>query len=95
MRLTRTQFESELTSRLGASFQPGFVDLPDEAIKRLREVFSEVIKPADKPRGLGDTVERILRPLGGAKYKAWRKASGKPCNCDRRQEVLNRLVPYK
>lgn len=44
-----------------------------------------------KPRdtGLGDNIARILAPIGGNRFKAWRKRSGKPCNCAKRQKAIN------
>jgi hypothetical protein len=41
-------------------------------------------KPPKKSRGLGDTIEKITSAVGI-----------KPCGgCKKRQEALNRLVPY-
>jgi hypothetical protein len=41
--------------------------------------------PAPRPRGLGDTIARVTKALGI-----------KPCGgCQKRQEALNKLVPYK
>ena len=49
--------------------------------------------PEDK--GAGDTIARVIGPIGGDAFKAWRKSIGKPCKCPDRQEKLNRLFPYK
>lgn len=38
-------------------------------------------------RGLGDTVAKVANKLG------FKKTSG--CGCEKRQAVLNKLVPYK
>ena len=50
-------------------------------------------RPADK--GLGDTVARIVGPIGGDAFKAWHLATfGVPCGCAGRQEALNAQYPY-
>ena len=38
-------------------------------------------------RGLGDTVAKVANKLG------FKKTPG--CGCEKRQETLNKLVPYK
>ena len=45
----------------------------------------EPVRHACKPRGLGDTVAKITKAVGV-----------KPCGrCKKRQEALNRILPYK
>ncbi|MGC4033701.1 MAG: hypothetical protein QM754_18605 [Tepidisphaeraceae bacterium] len=47
-------------------------------------------------RGLGDTIARVLDPIGGAAFKrAFKAVTGKDCGCGKRQAALNKLVPYK
>ncbi len=42
----------------------------------------------NSPRGLGDTVARVIKKATGGLVK--------PCGgCKKRQEILNKLVPYK
>lgn len=43
-------------------------------------------------RGLGDTIEKITHSTGIAKLV---KAAIPDCGCDKRQEWLNKMVPYK
>ena len=49
-----------------------------------------------KSRGLGDTVENFTKATGIKRLvdKA-AEATGKPCGCNRRKEVLNKVFPYK
>jgi len=55
------------------------VDLRDEAV----EVGDIVIQP----RGLGDTVKKVINKVTRGKIK--------PCGgCKKRQDALNKLVPY-
>jgi len=52
--------------------------------------------PRCKSRGLGDSVAKFTEATGIAKVvKAVSKATGIPCGCGKRQEALNRLVPYQ
>ena len=45
--------------------------------------------------GIGDVVESVFKATGIAKAaKAYERATGKPCNCSRRKEALNRLLPF-
>lgn len=49
-----------------------------------------------KPKGLGDTVEQITTATGiKAVVDAVSKATGIPCGCDGRKEVLNKLWSYR
>ena len=49
--------------------------------------------PEDK--GVGDTIARIVGPIGGNSYKLWFKATfGKPCGCTERQSAFNHRFPY-
>jgi|TARA_R110002050_G_scaffold238371_3_gene374442 hypothetical protein len=49
-----------------------------------------------KPRGLGDTVENFTKATGIKRLvdKA-AEVTGKPCGCNKRKEVLNKVFPYK
>lgn len=50
-------------------------------------------RPGD--RGVGDTVARVIRPIGGDAWKAWyREATGHDCGCGDRQAALNAAYPY-
>jgi hypothetical protein len=44
------------------------------------------------PIGLGDSVENILEPTGIAKVV---KSVIKTCNCGKRKDLLNKIVPYR
>ena len=50
------------------------------------------MKLEDKSKGLGDTVAKITNATGVAKIV---KAINPNCNCDKRQEWLNKKIPYK
>jgi hypothetical protein len=46
-------------------------------------------------KGVGDTVERAVGPVGGEAFKQWYlNTFGKPCGCDGRKESWNTLYPY-
>ena len=47
----------------------------------------------DKPKGLGDTIEKVLEKTG-IKHVA-KKALGEDCGCNKRKETLNSWFPYK
>ena len=45
--------------------------------------------------GVGDTIARIVGPIGGNAYKVWFKATfGKSCGCTERQSAWNQRFPY-
>lgn len=47
-------------------------------------------------KGVGDTIARVIGPVGGDAYKTWFTTTfGKPCGCAERQENLNQLFPYE
>ena len=51
----------------------------------------------NKPRGLGDSIERFTRATGIkslAQYGA-RMVGKKDCGCNKRKEALNKAFPYK
>lgn len=50
------------------------------------------MKLEDTSRGLGDTIAKITNVTGIAKIV---KAITPNCGCDKRQERLNKVVPYK
>jgi hypothetical protein len=45
------------------------------------------------PEGLGDTIAAITEATGIKKLVHW--LAGDDCGCDERQEILNKLFPYK
>jgi len=45
-----------------------------------------------KPKGLGDTVENVLKATGIDKIAKF--VLGEDCNCDKRKEKLNKIFPY-
>ena len=49
-----------------------------------------------KSKGLGDTVEKIMKATGAkAVVKTVTKAVGvEDCRCDKRRDTLNRIFPY-
>lgn len=50
------------------------------------------MKLESKSRGLGDTVAKITHATGIVKIV---KAITPDCGCNKRQEWLNKMVPYK
>jgi len=45
-------------------------------------------------RGIGDTIARVVGPIGGEAYKRWHlREFGKPCGCSERQQRLNQKYP--
>jgi len=49
-----------------------------------------------KSKGLGDTIAKITKATGIEKLvDKINDTLGTECNCSRRQELLNQLVPYK
>tara|TARA_R110000824_G_scaffold41309_1_gene122999 strand:+ start:588 stop:950 length:363 start_codon:yes stop_codon:yes gene_type:complete len=48
-----------------------------------------------KSKGLGDSIERITKATGiKAIVDKISEVTGKPCNCNKRKEALNKLFPY-
>ena len=45
-----------------------------------------------KSKGLGDSVEKVLKATGIDKVA--KKILGDDCGCEERKEALNRLYPY-
>lgn len=45
-----------------------------------------------KSKGLGDTVEKVLKATGVDKVAKW--VLGEDCGCTERKEILNRMFPY-
>ena len=46
-------------------------------------------------KGLGDTVERFTKATGIKKVvDTISEVTGKDCNCGKRKEKLNKLIPY-
>ena len=49
-----------------------------------------------KSKGLGDTINKFTTATGIKKaVNAVAKATGKDCGCNKRQDTLNRVFPYK
>ena len=45
--------------------------------------------------GIGDTVARVVGPVGGVKFKKWhRLVFGRDCACEKRREQWNAQYPY-
>ena len=48
-----------------------------------------------KPKGLGDTIERMTEATGiKAVVEKVSEVTGVPCGCAERREALNELFPY-
>jgi len=49
-----------------------------------------------KSKGLGDTINKFTTATGIKKaVNAVAKATGSDCGCNKRQDTLNRVFPYK
>jgi len=49
-----------------------------------------------KSVGLGDTVAKVAHKIGIDKIAdAYTNHTGRDCGCGKRQQILNKLVPYK
>lgn len=49
-----------------------------------------------KSEGLGDTIEKITTATGIKKLvEKWEEKTGKDCGCDKRKELLNKLIRYR
>lgn len=85
------------------------VELSEAAFQALRQKYRDPQPRANWPRwakaiawlkadadaGVGDTIARVIGPVGGAAFKAWfKKLTGHSCGCVERQEELNRQYPY-
>ena len=46
----------------------------------------------NKSKGLGDSVEKVLKATGIDKVA--KKVLGEDCNCSKRRDALNKLFPY-
>jgi hypothetical protein len=67
-------------------------------VKRWWPVWARAIarKRIESETGVGDTVARIIAPVGGDVFKVWyRKATGRDCRCLQRQAGLNQRYPYE
>ena len=51
-------------------------------------------KMSNEPKGLGDTIEKVLK-VTGVKKAVKLFTDGKDCGCDKRKEKLNKLFAYK
>jgi len=86
-----------------------FVELSDAEFHRLRDKYRAPVHAAGWPKvfqliahlktdadaGVGDTIARVLGPVGGDAFKAWfKRLTGKSCGCTERQDELNRNYPY-
>lgn len=61
-------------------------------------VAARVMKLSRTPedRGVGDTLARVIGPIGGDAYKKWfLEVFGKSCGCQERQDKLNEMFPYE
>jgi hypothetical protein len=52
--------------------------------------------PLGPSRGLGDTIAKFTRATYlDALVEVYSGLTGRPCNCEKRRQTLNRLVPYR
>jgi hypothetical protein len=49
----------------------------------------------DSDKGVGDTIQRVVGPVGGDSFKRWfQTIFHKSCGCTERQEAFNNQYPY-
>ena len=49
-----------------------------------------------KSKGLGDTIEKITTAIGVKQLvELASEKIGKPCDCNKRKQALNKAFPYK
>ena len=55
------------------------------------------MKPKEKSKGLGDTIEKITMATGLSALTNMLEDKGviKDCGCDKRKDKLNKMFPYK
>lgn len=81
--------------------------LPVEKCEQYRKLVESKRKPPQHPnvpprtpvhkkiRGLGDVVDAVTTATGIKRVvEAVSKATGVPCGCQKRRELLNKLVPF-
>ncbi|MBI4661351.1 MAG: hypothetical protein HY735_21215 [Verrucomicrobia bacterium] len=53
-------------------------------------------RPAGPSRGLGDTIAKITHATYlDALVEVYTEVLGRPCRCEERRKLLNRLLPYR
>ena len=87
------------------------VRLPESAYRKLRRKYNPpspwpmspfgIAMRAIRPMaivgelGVGDTLARLIGPIGGEAYKQWfENKFGRTCGCTERQAQLNKQYPY-
>lgn len=85
------------------------VELTEAAFQKLRKKYAVPVEAAEWPlfarvlarlkstadRGVGDTIARLIGPVGGAAFKVWfKRLTGCTCGCTERQEELNKRFRY-
>lgn len=63
----------------------------EESIRRANAARAKLAKP-QKSRGLGDTVAKVFRATGIDSLA--KSVLGSGCGCSKRQNWLNKIVPY-
>jgi|9_EtaG_2_1085328.scaffolds.fasta_scaffold23308_3 hypothetical protein len=62
-------------------------------MKEPKDKRTKEYKEWKKMQGAGDLVEKVLDVTGVGKVAKW--VLGEDCNCDKRKEYLNRVMPFK
>jgi hypothetical protein len=93
---TDAEFRASLVRRAEALAEgpaPGLEAMPRSQWPLGIALVAMLARPED--RGIGDTVARVVGPVGGDLFKAWyRRVTGQDCGCGTRQESLNATYPY-
>ena len=60
----------------------------------LKEQISQQLEENQQSKGFGDTFENFTRFIGIKRLVKWIYGE-KDCGCDKRQDMWNKLLPYK
>jgi len=69
------------------------MDIEKKRQELIKENMKALQESLNKPKGLGDTVEKVFEKTG-IKYVA-KKVLGEDCGCKGRKDKLNKLIPYR
>lgn len=61
----------------------------------IRDKFNKMKQPAQKSRGLGDSIEKFTKKTGlKSAVSKLAEITGTDCGCTERRDSLNRVFPY-
>jgi hypothetical protein len=69
------------------------IEVPRQDWPMWAKMIAAKARPED--RGVGDTIERTLGPVGGDAFKRWyQDIFGRSCGCGTRRDLFNLQYPY-